>query len=179
METVEAQAEASHAEETPAVAPMAPQRDSEPSEPEDPIEESPDEPEDEHGEEGYTSASHSYHPSDSEGYSDGEEALQAELASKEDEHDKLASQLQLMQQEMEALRKMLEQNQQELATSSQESSRWVTISTNSQGMWWWISKHRARWRCFRAFLKNPQVSLFVLFDWESFFVDWPLKLKFS
>lgn len=120
VETVEAQAEASHAEETPAVAPMAPQRDSEPSEPEDPIEESPDEPEDEHGEEGYTSASHSYHPSDSEGYSDGEEALQAELASKEDEHDKLASQLQLMQQEMEALRKMLEQNQQELATSSQE-----------------------------------------------------------
>lgn len=117
VESVEAQAEASHAEETP-VAP-APQQDSEPS-PEEPIEESPDEPEDEHAEEGYTSASHSYHPSDSEGYSDGEEALQAELASKEDEHGKLASQLQLMQQEMEALRKMLEQNQQELATSSQE-----------------------------------------------------------
>lgn len=119
-ESAEAQAEASHAEETP-VAP-APQQDSEPS-PEEPIEESPDEPdepEDEHAEEGYTSASHSYHPSDSEGYSDGEEALQAELASKEDEHGKLASQLQLMQQEMEALRKMLEQNQQELATSSQE-----------------------------------------------------------
>lgn len=36
-----------------------------------------------------------------------------------------------------------------------------------------------RWRCFRVFLKIPQVSLFVLFDWESFFVDWPLKLKVS
>ena len=65
---------------------------------------------------GYTSASHSYHSD-----SDDEEALQAELAVKEGEHDKLASQLQMMQQEMEALRRMLEQNQQELANSSKET----------------------------------------------------------
>ena len=67
---------------------------------------------------GYTSASHSYHSD-----SDDEEALQAELAGKEEEHDKLASQLQMMQQEMEALRRMLEQNQQELANSSKETRR--------------------------------------------------------
>lgn len=87
----------------------------------DPIEEDPldpVDPVDEPEEGGYTSASHSYHPgSDSE----DEEALQAELAQKEDEHNKLASQVQLMQQEMEALRKILEQNQQELAMSSQET----------------------------------------------------------
>ena len=65
---------------------------------------------------GYTSASHSYHSD-----SDDEEALQAELAVKEGEHDKLASQLRMMQQEMEALRRMLEQNQQELANSSKET----------------------------------------------------------
>lgn len=90
----------------------------------DPIEEDPVDPEpvDEPEEGGYTSASHSYHPgTDSEDEEESEEALQAELAQKEDEHNKLASQLQLMQREMEALRKILEQNQQELAMSSQET----------------------------------------------------------
>ena len=109
--------------------------ENQPVEPEDPRVDSP-EPDDpgDATEGGYTSASHSYHPSDSEDSdSDGEvtEALQAELASKEDEHSKLAAQLQLMQQEMEALRKMLEQNQQELATSSKET-RAVSVALSTR-----------------------------------------------
>ncbi|CAK8995200.1 unnamed protein product [Durusdinium trenchii] len=97
---------------------------------EDPVAEV--DPEDPVTEEGYTSMEHSYHASDegadSEASDDpmdeeqeaSQEALKGELAEKEEEHDKLASQLRQMQLEMETLRKMLEQNQQELANSSQE-----------------------------------------------------------